>query len=56
MLKIITAKTEDEAEDLVYDLWEESDENTVAWDCDGVLYYAYSYGQFIHWDCDGDLA
>jgi hypothetical protein len=43
MLKIITAKSFDEAETLTYSLWEESDENIVAWDRPSGRWYAYQY-------------
>jgi len=43
MLKIITAESFDEAETLTYKLWEESDDNYVAWDLPSGRWYAYSY-------------
>lgn len=43
MLYIIEADTEAEAEAMTYDLWNESDDNYVGWEKDGIILYAYSY-------------
>lgn len=43
MLKIITAKSIDEAEEQTYALWNESDENIVAWDLPSGRWWAYQY-------------
>lgn len=57
MLYIIEADTEAEAEAMTYDLWNESDDNYVGWEKDGIILYAYSYwgSSGISWEEDLDM-